>query len=152
MIAQSAILYDIVSLKFILLKLLPCLPGAGELRYSSSSLWGEFQAEPLFQGLCSVPGMVKQRTLVYGYIHNMNPKLLHLHNYIILIKPGHAEFISVNINIFLHFQSLLSTELTQVVKIFTCGRQESIYLPYSIPWLLMTWRRKEPGHQQPEYW
>ena len=28
----------------------------------------------------------------------------------------------------------------------------TIYIVHSIPWLLMAWRHKEPGHQKPWYW
>ena len=31
-------------------------------------------------------------------------------------------------------------------------RQERTYSTWPISWLLMSWRRKEPGHQQPWYW
>ena len=33
--------------------------------------------------------------------------------------------------------------------ILRCTRQGPVYPVLSISWLLMTWRRKEPGHQQP---
>ena len=32
------------------------------------------------------------------------------------------------------------------------GRQGATYSTWPIPWLLMTWWHKEPGHQQPWYW
>ena len=32
------------------------------------------------------------------------------------------------------------------------GRQEHCHFVQSISWLQMTWRHKEPGHQQPWYW
>ena len=38
------------------------------------------------------------------------------------------------------------------IKILPRGRHVPIYLVWSIPWLLMPWRHKEPGHQQPWYW
>ena len=38
------------------------------------------------------------------------------------------------------------------VEIHPQGRKESAYVIKSISWLLMTWRRKEPGHQQAWYW
>ena len=37
-------------------------------------------------------------------------------------------------------------------EIIPCERQGHVYPAYSIPWLLMAWRHKEPGHQQPWYW
>ena len=38
------------------------------------------------------------------------------------------------------------------VKIPPHGRGEPVHPTWSMPWLLMTWRQKEPGHQQPWYW
>ena len=57
-----------------------------------------------------------------------------------------------NINIYLHFMSFLRTNRTQVVEIPPRVRQGPAYSTLSISWLLMSWRRKEPGHQQPWYW
>ena len=57
-----------------------------------------------------------------------------------------------NINIYLHFMSLLPIDETQVLKILPRVKPGPTYSTYSIPWLLMTWRRKEPGHQQPWCW
>ena len=42
--------------------------------------------------------------------------------------------------------------MAQLVEILLCGRQGPMNSTLLIPWLLMTWRRKEPGHQQPWYW
>ena len=49
-----------------------------------------------------------------------------------------------------HFSTL--TEMMLVIKSVPCGSEASVYPLSSIPWLLMAWRRKEPGHQQPWYW
>ena len=38
------------------------------------------------------------------------------------------------------------------VEILSPITQEHPHLTWSISWLLMTWRRQEPGHQQPWYW
>ena len=35
---------------------------------------------------------------------------------------------------------------------FCGGRQGPLYPAYSLPWLVMSWRRKEPGHQQSWHW
>ena len=67
------------------------------------------------------------------------------------INPLRAEFFRVNINIYLHFMSFLHTNKTQVVEIPPRVRQGPAYST-SISWLLMSWRLKEPGHQQPWYW
>ena len=42
--------------------------------------------------------------------------------------------------------------MTQVIEILPCGRQGPNYITLSISLLLMSWWRKEPGHQQPWYW
>ena len=68
------------------------------------------------------------------------------------INPLRAKFFWGNINIYLHFMSFLHIDLTQVLKIPPQVRPGPIYSTQSISWLLMSWRRKEPGHQQPWYW
>ena len=55
-------------------------------------------------------------------------------------------FFRENINIYLHFMSFLHTNKTQVVEIPPRVRQGPAYFTSSISWLLMSWRRKEPGH------
>ena len=45
--------------------------------------------------------------------------------------------------------SFLYIEIGQVIKILPA---KDVYPTKSLPWLLMTWRYKEPGHQQPCYW
>ena len=63
-----------------------------------------------------------------------------------------AKFFRGNINIYLHFVSLIHIDMTQVLKILPRVREGPIYPILSISWLLMSWLRKEPGHQQPWYW
>ena len=67
-------------------------------------------------------------------------------------NPLRAKFLRENINIYLHFMSFLHTNKTQVAEIPPRVRQGPAYSTWSISWLLMSWRRKEPGHQQPWYW
>ena len=67
-------------------------------------------------------------------------------------NPLRAKFFWGNINIYLHFMSVLHIDSTQVLKILPQVRPGPIYSTQSISWLLMSWRRKEPGHQQPWYW
>ena len=62
------------------------------------------------------------------------------------------NFFRGNINIYLHSMSFLHIDMTQVVEILPQIRQGPTYSTQSISWLLMSWRRKEPGHQQPWYW
>ena len=69
-----------------------------------------------------------------------------------VINPLRAKFFRRNINIYLHCVSFLHIDTTQVVEIPLQIRQEPTYATSSISWLLMSWRRKEPGHQQPWYW
>ena len=53
-----------------------------------------------------------------------------------------AKFFRGNINMYLHFKSFLHTDMPKIIEI----------LPrISRSWLLMSWWRKEPGHQQPWY-
>ena len=68
------------------------------------------------------------------------------------INPLHAKFCRENINMYLHFMSLRHIDMTQVLKILPHVRPRPTYATWSISWLLMSWRRKEPGHQQPWYW
>ena len=53
---------------------------------------------------------------------------------------------------YLHFMSLLHIDMTQVLKILPQVRPVPTYSTQSISLLLMSWWRKEPGHQQPWYW
>ena len=68
------------------------------------------------------------------------------------VNPLRAKFFRGNINIYLHFASFLHINMAQVVEILPQIRQEPTYSTWSVSWLLMSWRRKEPGHQQPWYW
>ena len=54
-------------------------------------------------------------------------------------------------NIFL-FLSVLNTKVDQAVEILPCVAQGAIYPAWLMQWLLMDWRRKEPGHQQLWCW
>ena len=65
-------------------------------------------------------------------------------------KPLRAKFFQGNI--YLHSMSLLHNDMAQVVEILPRVRQEVTYPTYQISWLLMSWRHKEPGHQQQCYW
>ena len=65
----------------------------------------------------------------------------------ISVNPLRAKFFRGNINIYLHFVSFLHIDTTQVFEILPQIRQEPTYSTQSISWLLMSWRRKEPGHQ-----
>ena len=68
------------------------------------------------------------------------------------INPSRAHFFIGNIKkMYLQFISYLHTDVIQVVEILPRGRQELAYSTESILWVLMSWRRKEPGHQQPLY-
>ena len=67
----------------------------------------------------------------------------------IIVNPLSAKFFRGHINIYLHFMSYLHANTTQVVEISPRARQGPAYSTKSISWLLMSWRRKEPGHQQP---
>ena len=64
------------------------------------------------------------------------------------INPCLAEFLWENIKVCLCLQSFYNTDMLHVVEILPHGRQRLIYYTYSISWLFMIWRCKEPGHQQ----
>ena len=68
-----------------------------------------------------------------------------------ILNPLCANFFRGNINIYLHF-SFIHIDMTQVLKIHPEVREGPTYSIKSISWLLMSWQRKEPGHQQPWYW
>ena len=68
------------------------------------------------------------------------------------VNPLRAIFFRENRNIYLYFMSFLHTNKTQVVEIPPRVRQGPDYYTKLISWLLMSWRRKEPGHQQPWHW
>ena len=48
--------------------------------------------------------------------------------------------------------SIFYSERTKAVVNLMYGRQVCMYPIVSVLWLLPTWRRKEPGRQQPWYW
>ena len=73
-------------------------------------------------------------------------------NLFLWVNPLHAKFFRGNKNIYLYFMSLLHINMAQVVEIFPQVRQEPTNSPKSISWVLMSWQRKELGHQQSWYW
>ena len=79
-------------------------------------------------------------------------KISLLHSQKVILTPLRAKFFRGNINIYLHFMSLLHIDMTQVRKILPQVRPGPTYSTQSVSWPLMSWRRKEPGHQQPWYW
>ena len=62
-----------------------------------------------------------------------------------------AKYFKAKKNVYLDFMSFLHIRVTQVVEILTQVRQEHTYSTWSISWVLMSWRREGPGHQQPWY-
>ena len=68
-----------------------------------------------------------------------------------IIQPLTCYMFRREQNIYLHFMSFRCIDMAQVVEILPLVRQELIYSTWSIVWLLMPWRRKGPGHQQPWY-
>ena len=68
------------------------------------------------------------------------------------INPLHAKFFRGNKNIYLHFMSILYIDMTQVIGIFPHERPRLVFFTWTISWLLMTWKCKEPRHHQPWYW
>ena len=72
--------------------------------------------------------------------------------YWLFVNPLRAKLFRGDINIYSHFVSFLHIDAMQVVEILPQIRQEPNYSTESISWLLMSWRRKEPWHQQTWYW
>ena len=68
------------------------------------------------------------------------------------INTIHAKFFRCIINLYSRFKSFFHIDITQVALILPQVRKGPTYSTYSISWPLMSWRRKEPGHQQPWYW
>ena len=89
--------------------------------------------------------------LKYKHFHWRKPIwkwcLQDVRHFVKSLNPLHAKFFRGNINIYLHFMSFLHTNKTQVVEIPHRVRQGTAYSTWSISWLLMSWQRKEPGHQ-----
>ena len=69
-----------------------------------------------------------------------------------LLQKLRAKLFRGNKNIYLHFMSFFHIDMIQVVEIHPLVRHELIYSTYSISWVPLSWRRKEPRHQQPWYW
>ena len=91
--------------------------------------------------------MQKRQKLEYIICCDFHANRGYLRNAIISI----VEFILGNLKTQKLFVPFLDTEMVHVLEILPHGRQGSIYPAQSIPWLRMTWRHKEPGHQQPWY-
>ena len=68
------------------------------------------------------------------------------------VHPLSAVFLEVTQNIKLFFKSYFDTEKAQVVEILPGTSLSHLSNIIDKIWLLMNWRRKEPGHQQPWYW
>ena len=66
-------------------------------------------------------------------------------------NPLYAIFFIGHMKIYLHFISSYRTDMTEVFEILPQVRQGITYSRKSISWVLMSWRHKEPGHQQPWY-
>ena len=67
------------------------------------------------------------------------------------INPLRDKFVRGNKNVYLRFMSSFHIDMTKVVEIFRQVRQEFTYFTWSISRVLMSWRHKKPGHQQPWY-
>ena len=68
-------------------------------------------------------------------------------------RPLRAKLFIENIKMYLQFISFFHADMTQVVDILPHIIKELIYSTLSISgWVLISRRRKEPGHQQQWYW
>ena len=52
---------------------------------------------------------------------------------------------------YFHFLSFVNIDIAHIVEPVFVQCRETCILYKSMPWLLMTWRSKEPSHQQPCY-
>ena len=99
--------------------------------------------------------MLHQFSFTTPYISYSNMTVLHNRGQwqlkTIYLNSLCAKFFRGNKNIYLHFMALLHIDKTHVVVILPHVRQGLTYPTWSISWLLMTWWRKEPAHQQPQY-
>ena len=101
--------------------------------------------------------MIKQNELwlasLYVEIEETWPGNYPVHHIVMtFLNPLRAKLFRGNIYIYLHFVSFLHIDTMQVVEILPQVRHGPTYSTWSISWLLMSWRRKEPGYQQPSYW
>ena len=69
-----------------------------------------------------------------------------------ILTPYMLIFFLGNVKSFLHFPSFLDFEMAQIDEIISHRWQGPPYFTQSIPWLLMAWQCRKPGHQQPRYW
>ena len=60
-----------------------------------------------------------------------------------------AKLFRRNMNMYLQFISFPHNEWAQTVEILPYQIQNPNISTKSIPWVLMSWQCKEPGHQQP---
>ena len=76
-----------------------------------------------------------------------------IHATLSTFSPLHAKFFRGNINIILYLHYVIPPHCHETGSWNPSSSNPRIYLFYivNISWLLMTWRRKEPGHQQPWY-
>ena len=95
---------------------------------------------------------IKTFSMKKDSFENLVCKMLAILLWSLCVNPLRAKFFRGNIDIYLHFVSFLHLYRTQVVEILPQIRQEPTYSTQSISWLLMSWRRKEPGYQQSWYW
>ena len=67
------------------------------------------------------------------------------------INPLPAEVIWGNIKVHLYFYHSSTLKIFRLLWL-THKKDNKIQIQQSISWLLMPWRREEPGHQQPWCW
>ena len=71
-----------------------------------------------------------------------------LHCFVMIFNPLRAKFYIGRIQTYLQFIPFRHIEMIQVLEILPCVRQEFTYYIWPI-WVVLSWRCKEPGHQQP---
>ena len=123
-----------------------CTPGFGSHAYSETILLCFIVNEHTTK--CShYRNRQPQRWLWWGYSGYICMIMLDDNK----VDPLRAKLLIGKINIYSHFMSFLHTDFAQPVGINLLWNKDWPVLQKSISWLMMPWRRKERGHQQP-YW
>ena len=103
-----------------------------------NTLWHEKTA-------ANKPLLSEQKSSTYICIYHMNINIK------LTLVMSWLNFFWAYI-IYSHYTSFFNNDMSKVTEIHSQGRQHHAHCTQSIPWLLMTWQCKEPGHQQPCCW
>ena len=102
--------------------------------------------------------LVSHSWLAFPYWPDVRSLLSHYSNFMVMldvkINPLCSEYFSFKRHRFivLYFISFCDTETSKFVEICSHEKQKHCHFTWSISWLLMTWWRQAPRHQQQWYW